>query len=113
MDKPTIEIEGTEYPFSMGRGALNAFAFETDRLDMKIQELDKVLLNGTLKDQLLLNYFCLKVPSKEEGIDFDFSFDEFTEAIKENPHLLDRMDKITEAQMPAQSGNPKKGKGKS
>jgi hypothetical protein len=104
MEYPTIEIEGEEYPFVLGRGALNAYALKHGHMDVKTKEIDKVLMDMTLADQLELNYLCFKVACGAKDIEFPYSLDEFHDVVQENPHLLDEIDNISEAQQPA--GNP-------
>ena len=105
MEYPTVEIEGNEYPFVMGRGALNAFALKHNYMDVKTSEIQDVLMDLTLSQQIELNWFCFRVACGGKDMEFPYDLDEFKEVIQEKPHLLDVIDDISQQQQPAAGGN--------
>ncbi len=114
MDNPTITIDGEEYPYLMGRGAIRLYCRKKGVADVGMQDLGTVLKEQTTEDNDLLNYFCLKAGCSSEGTKFPYTIEEFIDLLDQNPHLVDVMDRIAVEQSPSQaqvkqveaSGNP-------
>lgn len=110
MRYPTVEIEGKEYPYLLGRGALRAFARKKGFMETKTKDLDKMMMDATLGDQDLLSWFAFKIASNKEGIKFDYTFEEFQTVLDEHPEIIDAIDEVQEEQMPDTEGKAKAAK---
>lgn len=108
MDKPTITIEGEEYPMLLGRAAMRMFARKNDMGDVGNQELVDLLGKISINEADHLNWCCLKCGCAAEDKEFPYTFEEFQELLDENPELLNQLDEIADEQSPEQSGNMQK-----
>lgn len=100
MDTAHVTINGEEYPYLMGRGAIRLYCRKKGVADVGMQDLGKVLREQTTEDNDLLNYLCIKAGCSLEGKTFDMTYDEFTDLLDEQPHLVDEMDRIAMEQSP-------------
>lgn len=107
MDYPKVEIEGKEYPYLLGRGALRAYARKKGFMETKTKDLDKMMMDATLEDQDLLSWFAFKIASNKEGIKFDYSFEDFQKVLDDHPEIIDAIDQVQEEQTPDTEGKLK------
>lgn len=113
MDHPTIKIEGKEYPFNMGRGALRSYCRKKGLEETKMKDINEILVEMDMNDQDLMNWYSFKVASSSEDMEFPYTFEEFQELLDDKPYLLDQIDEVSQEQMPdAEAGNLNMVKGK-
>lgn len=102
-DKPTVTIEGEEYPMILGRPALRMFARQEDMEDVGNQELVDLLGKISIRQADKLNWCCLKCGAAAEDKEFPYSFEEFQELLDKDPALIEQMDEIAAEQSPKEA----------
>lgn len=100
MEYSTVEIEGKEYPFLMGRGALRLYCRKKGLSETKLKDINDIFLEMDLNDQDMMHWFCFKVACSSDGDKFPYSFEQFQEVLDENPYLADKIDQLAEEQRP-------------
>lgn len=100
MKNPKIEIDGTKYPFLMGRSALRAFARKKGWSEIKTRDINDMILDMDFNDQDMFHWFCFKSGCSEQGDKFPYSFKEFQQLLDDHPHLVDKIDSVAEEQKP-------------
>lgn len=107
----TVNINGTDYPFVSGRGALRLYARKKGLSDIGNKEFVEVLGELSMDDADLLNWCCFKAGCGAKGIDFPYDYEAFQELLNDMPHLVDEIDALADEQAPP-AGKEKPGKGK-
>lgn len=107
MDYPTVNIEGEEYPFLLGRGALRLYARKKGFMETKTKDLDSMIMDATMDDQDMISWFAFKVACSATGKKFKYDFEEFQKVLDENPHVIDAIDDLQAEQTPDIEGTEK------
>lgn len=95
-----ITINGKAYPFKLGRGAIRSFAKQTGRMDAAFLDIGKILTQLSFSELDILNYYCFKSACSSANIDFPFSIEEFSQALSNDPSIVDAIDEAQKEQSP-------------
>lgn len=87
-----IALNGHEYPFHFGTGAVYLLGLELGLEDIKLKELDHVMEEMELSKMPLVLWVGFVSGASKAGRDPEkvISVDEIAKALKKNPYALDR-----------------------
>lgn len=94
----TIEVDGKDYPCYQTMGALMLLERETGK---RAEQCD------TLSDQCVFLWACCKSASRREGVQFDYSVEEFADSITPDV-LVAWANAMNEAAQPEKESSEKK-----
>ncbi|GEM_PF-3439093 len=108
-----VTINGKQYPFHLGIGAMRIVAMKTGQGNYKLTELDKLMEESSMESLGVIVWAGLKSGAAKQEEDFDMSIEDVEEILIEDPpamdNLLNKTEEAAEEIEDAEEGNQEKG----
>jgi len=113
-----IKMDGREYPFHFGVGAIYLLGLELEMDDIKVVDLDSVMTELKLSQIPIFARCGFLSGASKTGRDIEkvLTVDEIADKLKKDPYVLDQIwtiaNEIKEQYAEDLEGNPQEAKGK-